>query len=59
MYRPTRRVRIERVLDSWMVLYVDRRKHQKKSAASFYAPDHDLAFVEQWVKDNPRLELHE
>lgn len=57
MQRPARRVRIELVLDTWMVLYCDRRKHQKKAAASFYAPDHSREFVENWVTANPKLEL--
>lgn len=50
--RPARRVRIELVRDTWFVLYCDRRKHQKKAAATFYAPDHSREFVENWVNNN-------
>jgi len=59
IYRPARRVRIELVGDSWMVLYCDRQKFQKRAAATFYAPDHSREFVEKWVMDNPRLVLTE
>lgn len=52
-----RTVYIELVGDSWMVLYKQRRKHQRYAAATFYAPDHSREFVAQWVRNNPKLVL--
>jgi|PlaIllAssembly_1097288.scaffolds.fasta_scaffold100796_3 hypothetical protein len=42
-----------------MVLYKDRRKHQRYAAATFYAPDHSREFVENWVRQHPKLVLVE
>jgi hypothetical protein len=55
--RPARRVRVELHGDSWCVVFVDRRKHQKYYAATFYAPDHSRESVEKWVMGNPKLVL--
>jgi hypothetical protein len=52
-----RDVYIELVRDTWMVLYVKRKKGQRYKAAAFYAPDHSREFVENWVRANPKLVL--
>lgn len=52
-----RRVKIERVNDSWLVRYVDRVWHGRYLAAQFYVPDNTRAKVEEWVRSNPKLEL--
>ena len=54
-----RDVYIELFGDSWLVLYAQRRKHQRYAAATFYAPDHSREFVENWVRQNPKLVLTE
>jgi len=52
-----REVYIEFSVDTWLVLYVKRTKGQRYKAASFYVPDHSREFVENWVRDNPKLVL--
>jgi hypothetical protein len=56
-FKSKREVYIEFVRDTWVVLYVKRKKGQHYKAASFYAPDNSRAFVENWVRDNPKLVL--
>jgi hypothetical protein len=52
-----RPVRIALVRGCWAVLYCDRRKGQRHAAAGFYAYDHSLEHVQNWVRNNPRLTL--
>jgi len=52
-----REVYVEFVVDTWQVRYVKRKKGQRYSAASFYAPDHSREYVENWVRENPKLVL--
>lgn len=52
-----REVYIELSGDAWLVLYAQRKKRQRYMAASFYAPDHSREFVENWVRNNPKLVL--
>lgn len=55
--KPKRKVRIERKGGAWAVVYVERRKGQRYWAANFYAADHSMTDVIEWVKQNPKLEL--
>ncbi len=52
-----RQVTVELRGDAWLVLYVGRRKHQRYGPASFYAKEHTRADVENWIKNNSKLEL--
>lgn len=52
-----RAVHIKRVRDSWLVLYCQRAKGQRYTAAQFYAPSFSLAQVEAWVSAQPNLVL--
>lgn len=52
-----RKVYIERFRASWVVFYVERRKRQRYSAAQFYAQDHSMQDVKDWVAKQPHLEL--
>ena len=54
-----REVYIEFVRDTWVVLYVKRKKGQRYKAASFYAPDNSREFVETWVRAHPKLVLRD
>lgn len=54
-----RPVKIERVRDSWLVFYVDRKKGQHYTAAQFYAQDNTLVDVQSWIKTQPQLNLIE
>lgn len=47
-----REVKIEQVKDTWMVLFEDRRKGQRYTAAQFYAPDHSREEVVKWAVDH-------
>ena len=51
-----REVYIEFFVDTWLVLYAQRKKRQRYKAASFYA-DNSREFVENWVRANPKLVL--
>lgn len=52
-----REVYIAKRGDSWMVLYAQRRKGQRYSAAQFYAKDWGQGSVEGWVRKQPNLDL--
>lgn len=54
-----RQVRIvhHKIGNSWAVEYVHRVKGQHYCAARFYAPDNPLEKVEEWVRNNHKLEL--
>lgn len=54
-----RKVKIELVRNTWFVLYEERKKHQRFSAAQFDARDKSKSEVERWVRDQPNLELNE
>lgn len=54
-----RQVHIKFIKDSWVVLYLDRVKHGRYAAASFYGRDHDRSNVVAWVKSKTNLELVE
>lgn len=52
-----RKVKVVRVCDCWTVLYVERKKGQYRSAAQFACSMWSLGRVENWVRENPKLEL--
>lgn len=52
-----RPVKIERIGDSWLVFYTDRKKGQRYTAAQFYALVHTLSDVENYIKTQPNLRL--
>lgn len=52
-----RKVRIKLVRDSYMILYINRKKYQKSFAGGFYTPDTTENDVKEWVNNNPKLEL--
>ena len=54
-----RQVYIKLHKNTYFVLYVGRRPGQWHAAAQFYAPDHTLEQVKDWVAANPKLILCE
>jgi len=50
--KPRRPVKIDKVNDTWMILYPDRTKRRHYSPAQFYAPDHTREEVVQWAIDH-------
>lgn len=54
-----RQVFIELKHGSYFVFYAQRAKGGRYMAGQFYAPDHTLQSVEQWVRTQPKLELIE
>lgn len=52
-----RKVRIELSKDTYFVKYVERKYDGNYCAAQFYALDHDIEFVKNWIKSNPKIEL--
>lgn len=55
-----RKVTVEWCKDSWRVMYAERKKGTKYSPAGFYADEiHNLEWVKNWVRNNPKLKLIE
>lgn len=58
MAKPSKRkVYVEKVSDSWAVVYSERKYRGHRWAACFYAKDHTEEQVKEWVRKNPKLEL--
>ena len=51
-----RKVYIKFHIDSWLICYASRRKHQRYLAGQFYG-DYSRQQVEEWVEKQPKLEL--
>lgn len=52
-----RKVTVQKVSDSWAVVYVERKYRGRRWAACFYAKEHTEEYVKEWVRKQKRLEL--